>query len=69
MRWPIWHLNSREHASRFRAWKNAISNGSLAIWSGNGSAKQKEGDETDKQNKAGPLRWHGNDPKALDPLK
>lgn len=23
--------------------------------------------ETEKE--AGPLRWHGNDPKALDPLK
>lgn len=56
-------------ASKSPAWKNAISNGSPAIWSGSGSAKQKEGDETDKHNKTGPLRWHGNSPRHKDPLR
>nr|DAR68534.1 MAG TPA: hypothetical protein [Caudoviricetes sp.] len=28
--------------------------------------RRKEGDEPDKQNKTGPLRWHGNDPRHKD---
>ena len=31
--------------------------------------RRKEGDETDKHNKTGPLRWHGNSPRHKDPLR